>query len=264
MSYDVGDLPQVKVVWTNLSGVATDTATTLTVTAPDGTVTTPAVTHGATGTYTATFSVLQAGTYVYRFVTADVLTAAQESQIEVRPSGARLISLDAAKKQINASGLLDDDELRDYLDAVDDIVASKCGAMVRRSYVETVLPTGGIIALSNPPVISITSITAVQTGFPVPLVSDLVVDGPVGLLYPARGYYRWWGALTITYVAGRAVIPAAVNMAARIILQNLWDTQHNRSGGRPNYGDDATPGMGFAIPKRAAELLAQYDSPSVA
>ena len=65
----------------------------------------------------------------------------------------------------------------------------------------------------------------------------------------------------MTYVAGwGASVPAAFGTAARIILQNLWETQHGPSsrpsiaGGGP--GDMVTmPGFGFAIPNQAAELL---------
>ena len=63
----------------------------------------------------------------------------------------------------------------------------------------------------------------------------------------------------VTYVAGWGVaVPAAFNTAARIILQNLWETQHGPSA-RPQMGvqgDMVTmPGLGFAIPNQAAELL---------
>ena len=51
--------------------------------------------------------------------------------------------------------------------------------------------------------------------------------------------------------------PAAFNTAARIILQNLWETQHGPSA-RPQMGaGDMTTlaGFGFAIPQQAAEIL---------
>jgi hypothetical protein len=52
-------------------------------------------------------------------------------------------------------------------------------------------------------------------------------------------------------------MPAAFNVAARIILQHLWETQHGPSA-RPSMGGEETmimPGWGFAIPNQAAELL---------
>jgi hypothetical protein len=56
---------------------------------------------------------------------------------------------------------------------------------------------------------------------------------------------------------GSGSVPAAFNSAARIILANLWDTQHGPTA-RPSLGgvDMVTPpGFGFAIPNRAMQLL---------
>ena len=77
--------------------------------------------------------------------------------------------------------------------------------------------------------------------------------------YPFYGpYFTWLPAMTVNYVAGWGTsVPAAFNSAARIILQNLWDTQHGPSV-RPSMGGmDMTtiPGFAYAIPNRAAELL---------
>ncbi len=266
MAYDTGDLPQVQVTWTNLAGALTDATTVLTVTAPDGTITTPAVTHGTTGVYTATFTVTLAGTYSYKWTASGALTAVEESQIEVRPAGARIISLAAAKAQVGAKTTADEDELRDYIDAIDDVVDAMCTSMVRHTEVETVVAGNGVIALSNQPVISITSIVAAQTGFAAPLVTDLVLEPETGKLYPVAPLtpwaWYWWGRLIVTYVAGRQVIPASVNLAARIILANLWETQHNRGAGRATFGGEEmvpVPGTAYLIPYRAAALLEKYD-----
>ncbi len=85
-SWDVGDAPTLYVEWRDPVGVLTATVTTLTVRKPDGTSTTPTVNSPSTGRYEATITVDQSGTWGYRFVTADVLTAAEEAQFYVRPS----------------------------------------------------------------------------------------------------------------------------------------------------------------------------------
>lgn len=63
-TYDVGDqaLLQHEV---RVAGVLTDATVVLAVTAPDGTASTPAVTHASTGVYTASVPVAQAGPWVY-------------------------------------------------------------------------------------------------------------------------------------------------------------------------------------------------------
>jgi len=63
--------------------------------------------------------------------------------------------------------------------------------------------------------------------------------------------------IVITYDVGNAVIPPNVKLAARIILRQLW--QADQQGYRPTFGapdsDTVTTPSGFAIPKRAFELL---------
>ena len=50
-------------------------------------------------------------------------------------------------------------------------------------------------------------------------------------------------------------VPAAFNVFARIVLQNLWRTQRGPAA-MPIGGDMVTvPGFGFVVPNQAAELL---------
>jgi hypothetical protein len=63
----------------------------------------------------------------------------------------------------------------------------------------------------------------------------------------------------VVYVAGWGTsVPATFGVFARLVLQHLWEAQHGPSV-RPSMGgmDLVTPpGFAFAIPNRAAELLA--------
>jgi hypothetical protein len=58
------------------------------------------------------------------------------------------------------------------------------------------------------------------------------------------------------------VVQEHITGAARIILQHLWRTQRaGRRGGVAGGGDDYAvtepiPGIGYAVPNRALELLA--------
>jgi hypothetical protein len=74
------------VEWRDIAGTLTASVTTLTVRKPDGTTATPPVTSPSTGRYEATITADQSGTWSYRFVTDDVLTAAEEAQFYVRRS----------------------------------------------------------------------------------------------------------------------------------------------------------------------------------
>ena len=63
--------------------------------------------------------------------------------------------------------------------------------------------------------------------------------------------------IVVTYNVGAGIIPPNVKLAARIILRQLW--QADQQGNRPQFGqpdgDTVTTPSGFAIPKRAFELL---------
>ncbi len=86
-TWDVGDAPTVFVEWRNVAGALTATVTTLTVRKPDGTsLTVTPVISPSVGRYEQLVVVDQPGTWTYRWVTADVLSAAEEGQFYVRYS----------------------------------------------------------------------------------------------------------------------------------------------------------------------------------
>jgi hypothetical protein len=100
-------------------------------------------------------------------------------------------------------------------------------------------------------------------------ISDIEVDTNSGIIrrklelpFWSRGPYY-----TVVYTAGwGTALPPAFNLAARIILQHLWEVQQGPSQ-RPSMGaggfDAATQsyhnvGLGFAIPNRVVEIMAPY------
>jgi hypothetical protein len=123
-----------------------------------------------------------------------------------------------------------------------------------------------VIPVRLRPLVSVTSITSAGGGT-IDISAGLDLDTNAGLIRRKLGlpffgpFFQWLPQVNVTYVAGwGASVPAAFGTAARIILQNLWETQHGPSsrpsiaGGGP--GDMVTlPGFGFAIPNQAAELL---------
>lgn len=122
-----------------------------------------------------------------------------------------------------------------------------------------------VLQVRQRPLVSVTSIVSAASGLALDISAGLDLDVNAGTIrrklgYPFYGpYFTWLPAMLVTYVAGWGTsVPAAFNTAARIILQNLWETQHGPSA-RPSMGgqDDMVtlPGFGFAIPNQAAELL---------
>jgi hypothetical protein len=141
------------------------------------------------------------------------------------------------------------------------------GPIINRTVVERQEMTQmqSVITVRQRPLVSVTSIISVASGTAIDITGGLDLDVNAGTV---RRQFTGWPFIlptfvalpivSITYVAGWGTsAPAAFNTAARIILQNLWNTQHGPSI-RPSMGSsDMTtmPGFGFAIPNQAAQLL---------
>src|SRR5258707_3379397 len=121
-----------------------------------------------------------------------------------------------------------------------------------------------VILVRQRPLVSVTTVTA-ASGRTIDLSGGIDIDVNAGTFRRKLGlpffgpFFSWLPQVNVTYVAGWGVtIPAAFSTAARIVLQNLWETQHGPSA-RPSMGASADmvtpPGFGFAIPNQAAELL---------
>ena len=121
-----------------------------------------------------------------------------------------------------------------------------------------------VIPVRQRPLVSVTAITSASGGA-IDISAGLDLDQNAGLIRRKLGlpfygpFFQWLPQVNVTYVAGWGTsVPAAFNTSARIILQNLWETQHGPSA-RPSMGASSDmvtlPGWGFAIPNQAAELL---------
>jgi hypothetical protein len=83
----------------------------------------------------------------------------------------------------------------------------------------------------------------------------MYVDGPSGSVNVLSGP-PLVGLALVTHQAGLTAIGANIRLAAKIIIQHLWETQRGTMG--VQLGGDNEPymaGRGFAIPRRAVELL---------
>lgn len=86
-AYDIGDTVRLTATFTNESAANADpTTVTVSIRAPDGTVTTPTATQSSTGVYYCDLAVTMAGVWRYRFAGTGALVAAGEGQLFVRES----------------------------------------------------------------------------------------------------------------------------------------------------------------------------------
>lgn len=144
MSYNIGDA--VPLVYT-INAVAT---VVLTVTDPDGVVTTPATTQGGAPpavTYTRNEPATKAGVWLFRFVATGAVTDAEDGQFYVQPNATSnvyttLPELRAALGPIPVADTRDDDDMQDAIITASRAVDGDCQrTFYKRSEVRTLEPT---------------------------------------------------------------------------------------------------------------------------
>ena len=135
--------------------------------------------------------------------------------------------------------------------------------MPQRTFTDVVDGFGYTLSLFRRPVISVTSVTSIYTAGVQWLPAVLFVDGEQGVVRrnDRGGFYG--GPFNVTYLAGRVSIPSGVGLAARVILQHLWETQRGTSRRAAPSGQAAIdvmdfPGFSYPIPTRAAALLSPF------
>lgn len=273
MPYDLGDAVPLSVsVYNSALALTNVTTISLTITLPDGTTVTPTVTNppAVTGVYTYDYAAPVLGQYAVRWLSTGPLSA-HTDMFDVRSPNPRLLfSLSDAKKTLNISSTVtkNDDEIRDLIESTTDAIEFMCGPVVRQTIVEK-HDGGSSLVLRESPVISVTSIVPVLTSGTTYLMSECDLDSLTGEIIRLSGA-NFKGPLRVSFVAGRVPIPAAIRDGGRIILKHLWATQ-NGQGGLPSFLADTdmrremasavVPGLGYAIPNRAIELLQPFFRP---
>ena len=226
---------------------------------PDGTQAAgPSPVRDSLGTYHADVPAPAAlGPYRYRWLTtgpgAGVSTGLA---VVVDPFALEVCSLADAKAQLNIrpDDTAHDDELLDYIAAVPAVVERWVGKLAPTARTEAV--TGWPIVLRHTPVAALTSI---GWGNTVMDVAGVELDAEAGVIWPLS--YPWPGTFTVAYTSGWTVVPAALNLAGRVIVAHWWDSQRAAGTGQvgrsgEDYADaNSVPGLGFAVPRYAVELL---------
>jgi hypothetical protein len=164
-----------------------------------------------------------------------------------------------------------DSEIQGYIAAIESSIERFTGGPVvnRTITAERAEMTSNytVILVRQRPLVSVTSILAEASGVAIDISGGLDLDVNAGIIRRKfSGWpfilptFVWQPVVLVTYVAGWGTsVPAAFATASRIILQNLWATQHG-PGARPSMGGMGEemvtlPGFGFMIPNQAAELL---------
>jgi hypothetical protein len=212
----------------------------------------------ATGHYQYTWTSTGTGAGV-SFGEFDVFDALLETSV---------LPLQDAKDQLNIpqATTTSDGEIQSYIATIESALRRYTGGPLVNKVITAeraeLLSNQTVILVRQRPLVSVTSITSASGGT-IDISAGLDLDVNAGTIRRKLGlpffgpFFTWLPQVNVTYVAGWGVsVPAAFNSAARIILQNLWDTQRGPAALPMGGGDMVTPpGFGFAIPNRAAELL---------
>lgn len=171
-----------------------------------------------------------------------------------------IITLAAAKAQlgIDASDTDDDVELQTFMEAVTAPLERELGRVVEQRTVidEFDLSTGVTrVLLRSVPVAALVSIEAVDGSASWSVDPSVMhVDAESGEVTTLSGP-ALSGRVAFTYQAGEATVAAHHRLAGLIILQHLWETQRGAMGVKLGGEGEAYVPKGYAIPRRAIELL---------
>lgn len=261
MPFDLGDVVPLTVTIYDADGdPAVAGAVTLTITLPDGTTTSPTVTTATTGVYQADYTPTQAGRHLVRWVATGANSSSYTDVFDVNEAAPPLLlSLADAKSQLNFDFTKGnyDEELRDFLAGITDVLEDYVGPIVVRTYTERHNnQSSELLVLHRTPVVSVTSIAPVLTSGTTYNVADFDVDGPTGIVQLLGGG-RIYGPVRVTYKAGRPVMPGAIRNAAKFMIQHLWRTQLGSQFAARGRGEDTgpIPGMNYLVPNRVMEAL---------
>jgi hypothetical protein len=165
-----------------------------------------------------------------------------------------------------------DTDLQQYVTSVSRKMDGLIGPVVQRTITGELLDGGSNYVIpAYRPVASFTTVTEYQGTTAVTLTAETPGVAPANAyLWDARlGRLRrresgtdacWYlqrSTVSLTYVAGWYANTAAVDpqvvTAAQIILAHLWRAE--KGSGNATFGDDVVFPSGFAIPRRAVEML---------
>lgn len=168
-----------------------------------------------------------------------------------------LFDLDDAKSLLDITDTSFDAELQGFIDSAIEAVDFLCGPTSPTTVTETHEVTGNAISLSTRPFIELLSVTGQRYG--TVDVSRLYVGRPTSGIVRARyGSWLYPDVYEVTFTAGWATPPASLARGAKIIFRHQWDTQRRNFDDATDLDLVAVPGLGFAIPRMALQILDPY------
>lgn len=264
--HDLGDTVTIAATCRNAAGAAANcTTVVLTVTKPDGTADTPAVTNppAQTGAYTVGYVPTQAGRYTWRMTFVGVVPDQATGDVfNVWPLiGIGIVGLAETKEHLNIS-LTDtshDEELRRAIAGASAVVEGIVGAVARRTFTEVFSGRGGArVYLSLAPAISVT--TVVEDGATLAAATYSLNAARAVLTRVGGGWAAGPNNVAVTYVVGRPVVADNILDGTKDLIRVNFRPQlgGNRSPFDTVGPQPAEPGqmrLGFFVPNTVMERL---------
>lgn len=257
MSVEVGSLYRTTLTVTDALGApATPATKVLTVTLPDQTVATPAVTTDTANTFHVDYLIAQEGLHKFQWGTTGPVTSRTDYQ---NANAYRsIVGIDEVRQYISYTTTDKDSILRAIMASATELAEGIVGSCVQRRHINEIV-TGNEKSILRLPHAPLPSITAVETivsvwpGGPSWATSDLIVYPATGSVEAKSMIPFWMGPWQVTYTAGRLVIPERIQLAVKEIIYDMWALQ------RP-YGVDSFE-LGPDETTRYEQGLSTYDIP---
>ena len=223
-AYTVGDqLPFAANIYDSSGNLADGSSVTLTLIAPDGTTTTPSVTHVSTGVYTCTATASMAGRYLGQWSSSGANAGGEPQAFWVLPA-TPIVTVAEFKRHLGVVLTEDDDELSIFIAAAIPIVESVAGPLTSQTITETFDGGRHEVRLRYLPT-AVTSVT--EFGRTLTANTEYIVNTDYGFVRRGTTYFNlafFDGSqnITVTYTTGPTVVAANAQMAVKEMAKYLW------------------------------------------
>jgi hypothetical protein len=253
----------------------------LTVTAPDGTTSTPTVVTTAAPVYTSTVPAVQVGVYLLTWVASGAVVDVYVDQFSVAAPTRSLISLGDLRDQLNisATDTTATAKLLRFMQSATDVIQNITGPLMGQSRTDYFDGNRETVVLMVRWVQSITTITETLG-----TTTFTLTEQPLGAGGATQFGYTWDrnthkitrrangltscfpdgdGNVAVTYKQGINPLPQDITDATGELIRHWWQNgQQPRSVSftNPGQNDDAgaVGSIGYWVPNRVNELLAPY------
>lgn len=271
MTWDAGSVyPATLAVTDANSNPVNPSTATLTVTLPDQTTQTPAVTlpPATTGLLLVNYATSANLPGQYKFAWSTTGPVVSKTDYVSFRSYVAGISLQEARDRLGLKTTSNDEKLRTLIASATREVEKVVGVLVPRVYTNDWIPGTyrDVLRVPHGPILTTSSVTALASVYPQGptwAASDLIVNTHPGTIRHAGLIPFWYGPWVVTYTAGRSEIPEPVAEGIKEVVFDLWSQMRGmRTDVNEAITADALPMPPFyRLPPRALAAIKGYEMP---